>query len=99
MCKVDGSHLDQLEQRIHRINSLAGTTRTQNAAVSVDYVIGVGGHDVERIDEEVQLVSHLAIRMTVPSNLHGDKACISHNPACAEEVCQPSHADDKHCIM
>ena len=56
MCKVDESHLDQLEKRIHRINSLAGTTRTHNAAVSVDYVIGVGGHDAERIEQEVSLL-------------------------------------------
>ena len=51
--QVDESHLDKLERRIARINGLARTARAQNAAVSVDYVIGVGGHDVERIDEEV----------------------------------------------
>lgn len=43
----------KLEERLRRVNGLAQIRKAQNAAVSVDYVIGVGGHDFERIDEEV----------------------------------------------
>lgn len=77
--QVDAGHIDILEKRIARINSLAITTRAQNAAVSVDYVIGVGGHDAERIDEEVrargQMPPHISCCSEHPVPQHKISQC------------------------
>lgn len=45
---VSPQELDQLEERIHAMNSAAKIYRTQNAAIDLDKVLHVGGFDLER---------------------------------------------------
>lgn len=50
---VDEEYLEELEERIRDINSMAQVVRAQLANVDVDYVLGVGGFDLERVEEQV----------------------------------------------
>lgn len=50
---VTPADLDRLEARIRGINSLAEVQRAQRASVSVDYVLGVGGFDLEKVEEDI----------------------------------------------
>lgn len=45
---------DALEARLRGINSMAQIVRAQRAAVGVDYVLGVGGFDLDRVEGEVR---------------------------------------------
>ena len=51
--QVGQSDIERLERRVGTINSIAKIERAQNADVPVDYVLGVGGFDLDRIADEV----------------------------------------------
>ena len=51
--QVDATEADRLAQRIKTINGMATLQKAQNADVSVDYILGVGGFDFDRISDEV----------------------------------------------
>lgn len=51
---VSPEELESLELRLRAINSLAQVVRAERAAVGVEYVLGVGGFDLERVEEEVR---------------------------------------------
>ncbi|CAM6129969.1 unnamed protein product [Calypogeia fissa] len=51
---VGEAELNSLSRQIKRINGLAAVKRAKYGAVDVDYVIGVGGFDLERIDEDIK---------------------------------------------
>ncbi len=53
--QVSKPDLSALEARLRTINSLASIQRTQRSVVPVDYVLGVGGFDLGRIEEQVGL--------------------------------------------
>ena len=53
MVQVDEAAVNALEKRLRSINSLATTYRTTKSAVPVDYVLGIGGFDLDRVSEEV----------------------------------------------
>lgn len=44
---------DALERRLRDINGLATIARATRAAVTTDYVLGVGGYDLDRVETEV----------------------------------------------
>lgn len=50
---VTASDLNRLEERIRGINALAELRRAERAMVPVDYVLGVGGFDLEKIEDEI----------------------------------------------
>ncbi|KAL2652159.1 hypothetical protein R1flu_020287 [Riccia fluitans] len=50
---VTESEIDGLLRQIKRINALASIQRATYGSVDMDYVIGVGGYELERIEEEV----------------------------------------------
>jgi G3E family GTPase len=50
---VSTKDLERLEQRIKGINALAEIRRTQRAEVPLDYVLGVGGFDLEKIEDDI----------------------------------------------
>ena len=50
---VDDVALRSLEFRLRNINNLARMERAQNAKVNLDFVLGVGGFDLERVQGEV----------------------------------------------
>eukprot|EP01025_Chloroclados_australasicus_P054087 TRINITY_DN6408_c0_g1_i4.p3 TRINITY_DN6408_c0_g1~~TRINITY_DN6408_c0_g1_i4.p3 ORF type:complete len:452 (-),score=68.95 TRINITY_DN6408_c0_g1_i4:426-1781(-) len=49
----DSEILDALEDRIRTINGLANIQRTVKADVEVDYVLGIGGYDIESVEDEI----------------------------------------------
>lgn len=50
---VSAAEVASLEDRIRSINSMAEIRRAQRADVAVDYVLGVGGFDLEKVEEQV----------------------------------------------
>ncbi|XP_057423965.1 uncharacterized protein LOC130717655 [Lotus japonicus] len=50
---VDESDITSLVQRIRKINGLANLKRTEFGKVNLDYVLGIGGFDLERIESAV----------------------------------------------
>ena len=54
--QTSDNELRQLESRIRTINDMAQIKRATKANVSTDWVLGVGGFDLKRYEEEV---SHL----------------------------------------
>lgn len=50
---VTDADLDRLRDRIRAINAMAHVQKAQKAAVPVDYVLGVGGFDLEKVEQEV----------------------------------------------
>jgi hypothetical protein len=45
--------LEALEARIPSINAMATMLPTQRSVVPVEYVLGVGGFDLEKVEEQV----------------------------------------------
>lgn len=54
-----------LERRLRSINSLATIARTQRSKVDVEYVLGVGGYDLERVENEVGVLIPTALSYDV----------------------------------
>lgn len=50
---VTANDLTRLEERIRSINALAELRRAERAMVPVDYVLGVGGFDLEKIEDDI----------------------------------------------
>ncbi|KAL2996508.1 hypothetical protein AAZX31_10G276200 [Glycine max] len=50
---VGESDIASLVQRIRKINSLANLKRTEYGKVNLDYVLGIGGFDLERIENAI----------------------------------------------
>jgi G3E family GTPase len=50
---VEEADLERLSSRIKGINSMATVRRAERARVDVDYVLGIGGFDLEKVDEDV----------------------------------------------
>jgi hypothetical protein len=50
---VGASDLAALRERIRAINAMATLQPTQRSVVPVDYVLGVGGFDLEKVEEQV----------------------------------------------
>ena len=51
--QVSAEELEDTEQRLRSINSLAQVVRAQRADVKADYVLGIGGFDLDRLADEV----------------------------------------------
>ncbi|XP_052170091.1 uncharacterized protein LOC127786624 isoform X9 [Diospyros lotus] len=52
---VTEAELDILTKRIKHINGMAQIKLAKHGVVDMDFVLGVGGYDLERIDSEVQV--------------------------------------------
>ena len=55
--QVSPEELQGLEGRIRRINQLARFQRAVKAEVPLDFVLGVGGHDLDSVGAELSRVS------------------------------------------
>lgn len=67
---VTEADLEKLTDRIKHINGMAQIKKAQFGAVDMDFVLGIGGYDLERIDSEVKINdSHCATH-----GEHGHKA-------------------------
>nr|AAP45170.2 Dopamine-responsive protein, putative [Solanum bulbocastanum] len=51
---VTESELELLTKRIKHINGMAQIKRAKHGVVDMDFVLGVGGYDLDRVDSEVQ---------------------------------------------
>ncbi|GBG65451.1 hypothetical protein CBR_g51046 [Chara braunii] len=51
---VNEKEMEVLRRRIRRINGMARVVPTNYGVVEIDYVLGVGGFDLERVEKEVQ---------------------------------------------
>ena len=59
--QVSSADISRLEQRIRSINGMAQIKQAQRAEVALEYVLGVGGFDLERVDAEVNIsITHFA---------------------------------------
>ena len=45
--------VDAVERRLSSINNLAQVVRAQRADVKAEYVLGIGGFDLDRVADEV----------------------------------------------
>jgi hypothetical protein len=51
--KVPAAAVSELEARLRSINTLATMQRTSRSRVPLDYVLGVGGFDLEKVEDQV----------------------------------------------
>ena len=82
---VSNDDLDRLEGRIKSINSLASIRRAEKAKVDMDYVLGIGGFDLEKVDEEIS-------KARTDSHDHHDH---DHDHECGPD-CQEHHHEHEH---
>lgn len=52
---VNEADLEALTKRIQRINGMAQIKQAKHGVVDIDFVLGVGGYDLDRIESEAQL--------------------------------------------
>ena len=55
--QVSPEDLQSLEGRIRRINQLARFQKAVKAEVPMDFVLGVGGHDLDSVGKDLSRVS------------------------------------------
>lgn len=80
---VQEDDLVRLEGRIKGINSLASIKRAERADVDMDYVLGIGGFDLEKVDDEI----------TKNVKEHDDHEC---GPDCTHESHDHHHHHHHH---
>ncbi|KAF7137987.1 hypothetical protein RHSIM_Rhsim07G0136800 [Rhododendron simsii] len=78
---VTEAELECLVKRIKHINGIAQIKLAKYGVVDMDFVLGVGGYDLERIDSEVK-----------PDSSH----CASHNHESGHDHHKGHHHDHKH---
>ncbi|KAE9459237.1 hypothetical protein C3L33_08854, partial [Rhododendron williamsianum] len=78
---VTEAELECLVKRIKHINGIAQIKLAKYGVVDMDFVLGVGGYDLERIDSEVK-----------PDSSH----CASHNHESGHDHHEGHHHDHKH---
>lgn len=65
--QVTEEEADELEGRLRGINSMAQILRAEKAAVGVDYVLGVGGFDLDRVEGEVSAPQRVVSGLCKPA--------------------------------
>ena len=86
---VSNDDLDRVEERIKSINSLASIKRAEKAKVDMDYVLGIGGFDLEKVDDEISKAS-------TDSHDHHDHDHHECGPDCQEHDHHHHHEHDHH---
>eukprot|EP00197_Chlamydomonas_leiostraca_P003811 CAMPEP_0202865320 /NCGR_PEP_ID=MMETSP1391-20130828/5655_1 /ASSEMBLY_ACC=CAM_ASM_000867 /TAXON_ID=1034604 /ORGANISM="Chlamydomonas leiostraca, Strain SAG 11-49" /LENGTH=530 /DNA_ID=CAMNT_0049545149 /DNA_START=14 /DNA_END=1606 /DNA_ORIENTATION=- len=89
---VSPQDLAVLEGRLRAINKMADITRTQRAQVAVDYVLGVGGFDLENVEKELNVT--LRRDGQIKEHDHHHHHHHEHSHDCAGANC--SHESHKH---
>lgn len=84
--------LDELEERLKTINTMAPIVRTQKAQVDVDYVLGVGGFDLERVEDQVVGSGEKKDEEEHHHHHHHQ----DHDHECTPECTHPSHENHHH---
>ncbi|KAI8102855.1 hypothetical protein M9434_005647 [Picochlorum sp. BPE23] len=84
---VDEKDVDMLEDRIRDINRLASVKRAEKANVDMEYVLGIGGFDLEKVDDEITGNASL----DEEHHHHHD-----HDHECGPDCTHESHDHDHH---
>jgi G3E family GTPase len=87
---VESGDLERLEDRIRSINSLATIQRAEKANVDMEYVLGIGGFDLEKVDEEIT-ARGIGDSNTNTSHDHHD-----HDHECGPDCTHESHEHHEH---
>eukprot|EP00877_Chromochloris_zofingiensis_P010130 jgi/Chrzof1/5370/Cz16g00110.t1 len=90
---VEPSYLTDLTSRIRAINDMASISATRRSQVPVDYVLGVGGFDLDKIGEEVEALS--TSKKHDHSHKHDHEHEHNHGPDCDHEH-HDHHHDHNH---
>ena len=91
---VGEADLERLEGRIRGINSLATIQRAERADVDMEYVLGIGGFDLEKVDDEItKNVKDDDHHHDHDHHDHHDHEC---GPDCTHESHHHHHHDDHH---
>ena len=61
--QVSSNELINTEMRLKSINALAQVVKAQRADVKADYVLGIGGFDLDRVADEVRAVDAQALQV------------------------------------
>lgn len=91
---VTPAELKRLEGRVRGINELASMQRTQRSVVPVDYVLGVGGFDLARIDEAVVPVTKP--KASAHNHDHDHHHEHDHDHANCAKCAEEGHDHDHH---
>jgi len=67
---VSSQDLERLQQRIKGINALAEIKRTQRADVPLEYVLGVGGFDLEKIEDDIAAYDARKVKEAAEKEAH-----------------------------
>ncbi|GMH09164.1 hypothetical protein Nepgr_011004 [Nepenthes gracilis] len=78
---VTEADLERLTKRIRHINGMAQIMQAKFGAVDMDFVLGVGGYDLERIESEVQI---------------NNSNCATHQHDIGDEHSRGQHHDHVH---
>ncbi|GBF93061.1 hypothetical protein Rsub_05672 [Raphidocelis subcapitata] len=81
---VDEAAVDELEGRLRAINSLASMTRATRSSVPLDYVLGIGGFDLEKVEDQMAPKA---------SSSHSHSHDHEHGPDCGPD-CGHDHSHD-----
>ena len=92
---VTRGEVDRVKERIRGINGLAAVEEVERAKVDVAYVLGVGGWDLEKVDEVVE--ERFGASHEHDSHEHDSHEHDSHDHECAGADCtHESHKHDDH---
>ncbi|KAI7840554.1 hypothetical protein COHA_005709 [Chlorella ohadii] len=96
---VEPADLERLEDRIAAINSMAQIKRAQKAEVPIDYVLGVGGFDLEKVEDDVlaeeEHHSHAHSHSHDHEHSHSHSHSHDHDHECSGSNCtHESHSHD-----
>ena len=92
---VTEAELRSVEARVRTINNLATIQRAEHAVVDLDFVLGIGGFDLDRVQDVIEppKAEH--------SHGHGEEKCEepecddpSHSHSHGEEKCEDAKCDD-----
>jgi G3E family GTPase len=97
---VTEADVARVERQVRAINRMAAILKTQRSVVNLDYVLGVGGFDIERVEEEVnpRLLQKKEKKKEAHSHDHDHEhecgTCGSHDHSTAEHGTAHAHAHD-----
>lgn len=85
----------RLEKRIEAINSLASIKQAQQAKVSMDYVLGIGGFDLEKVEDG--LLEAESSHKEIEEHSHQcDSGCNHHSHDHHDHGCEHEHHHHEH---
>eukprot|EP00793_Prasinoderma_coloniale_P002976 PRCOL_00006442-RA len=90
---VDKADLERLEERVRSINALATIKRSVNSEVPMDYLLGIGGFDIDTVEDSVKesFVPSGEADSSAGEEQASEKGC--GDPACEDPACDDhSHA-------